>query len=290
MPLRVVTHLAFQPPAHLAAMAKAADEAGFDAVALSDHVVHPKEIQTPYPYTADGSTRWEPFTDWPDPWVAAGALLAVTERVRVITSVFVLPARNPFLVAKALATASVLSGGRVVLGVGAGWMRDEFELLEQSFERRGARMNEMMDVVRTLWQGGWVEHHGEFYDFPPLEMSPVPEEPIPIFVGGISKPALRRAATRGDGWISDLHSTAELETYVRTLTELRADSPRAGKPFSVVASCNDAADLAGYQRLAEIGVTHLSTMPWVFYGADPDSLQDKVDGIRRFGDDILAKL
>lgn len=290
MPLRFMTSLAFQPPAHLAALTRAAEQAGFDAVCVADHVVHPKEIKTPYPYTPDGKLRWEPFTDWPDPWVTAGTLLAVTERIRVVTTIFVLPMRSPFLVAKAVGTAAVLSGGRVALGVGAGWMADEFALVEQSFARRGKRMDEMIDVLRVLWRGGWVEHHGEFYDFAPLEMSPVPAQLVPIFVGGISTPALRRAANRGDGWISDLHSTEELRGLVTTLGELRADSPRADRPFSVVASCNDAADLDGYRRLAEVGVTHLQTMPWVFYGADPNSLQDKLDGIRRFGDEIIANL
>ncbi len=286
--MRFVTSLAFQPLSHLAPLTMAADQAGFDAVALSDHVVHPKDIQTPYPYTPDGKPRWEPFTDWPDPWVTAGSLLAVTERIRVMTSIFVLAMRNPFLVAKALSTASVLSGGRVALGIGAGWMRDEFELLEQPFDRRGKRMDEMLEVMRKLWEPGWTEHHGEFYDFPALEMSPVPDEPIPIWVGGLSKPALRRAATQGDGWISDLHSTAELGEYVSTLRELRADSDRSEIPFTVVASCNDAGNLDGYRRLADLGVTHLNTMPWVFYGANPESEQDKVDGIKRFGDDIVA--
>ena len=290
MALRFMTSLAFQPPEHLSALTRAAEGAGFEAVCLSDHVVHPREIQTPYPYTPDGRPRWEPFTDWPDPWVTAGALLAVTERIRVVTSIFVLPMRNPFLVAKAVGTAAVLSEGRVGLGIGAGWMADEVALMEQPFERRGRRMDEMIDVLRVLWRGGWVEHHGEFYDFAPLEMSPVPAEPVPIYVGGLSKPALRRAATRGDGWVSDLHSTEELRALVTTLGELRADSPRADRPFAILASCNDAVDLDGYRRVADAGVTHLQTMPWVFYGADPSSLDDKVDGIRRFGDDVIAKL
>ncbi|MCP5059608.1 MAG: TIGR03619 family F420-dependent LLM class oxidoreductase [bacterium] len=290
VPLRFVTSLAFQPPAHLAPLAKAADEAGFDAVALSDHVIHPEKLETPYPYTDDGKPRWEPFTNWPDPWVTAGALLGVTERLRVISSVFVLPMRNPFLVAKAVGTAAVLSGGRVALGVGAGWMADEFELMEQPFPGRGRRMDEMIEVLRQLWQGGWVEHHGEFYDFPRLEMSPVPEEEIPILVGGLSKRALERAASVGDGWISDLHSTEELAGLVSMLGELRAAGPRANRPFQIVVSCNDAFDLDGYRRLQDLGITHLNTMPWLFYGADPNSLEEKCDGLHRFADDILQRI
>lgn len=252
--------------------------------------MHPQKIATPYPYTEDGTPRWRPFTDWPDPWVAIGAMAAATSRLRFLTSIYVLPVRNPLLVAKAVGTAAVLSGGRVTLGVGAGWMREEFELLEQPFEGRGRRMDEMIEVLRTLWAGGWVEHHGEHYDFPPLEMSPVPPEPVPIWVGGLSEPALRRAARRGDGWISDLHTTAELREIAARLRALRGDSERAGRPFAVCAAVKDAFDLDGYRRAADAGVTHLQTMPWLFYPGGGSSLEGKCDGIRRFGEDIVAKL
>jgi len=289
-PLRFVCSLAFTPPDQLLALAQAADAAGFEAVAVSDHVVHPREIATPYPYTADGAPRWQPFTPWPDPFVAIGAMAAVTSRLRFLTSILVLPLRSPLLVAKAAATAAALSGGRVTLGVGAGWMREEFVLLEQPFEGRGRRMDEMIDVLRALWAGGWVEHHGEFYDFAPLEMSPAPAEAVPIWVGGVSGPALRRAARRGDGWISDLHTTEELRGIVARLRRARADSERAGRPFAVCAAVKDAFDLDGYRRAADAGVTHLQTMPWVFYPGASESLEGKCDGIRRFGDEIVAKL
>ncbi len=288
--MRFVCSLAFQPPGELLALARAADRAGFEAVAVSDHVVHPQKIATPYPYTADGAPRWQPFTAWPDPWVAIGAMAAVTERLRFLTSIFVLPLRNPFAVAKAVGTAAVLSGNRVTLGVGAGWMREEFELLEQPFERRGRRMDEMIELLRRLWAGGWVEHRGAFYDFDPLEMSPVPSEPVPIWVGGLSEAALRRAAQRGDGWISDLHTTAELRAIAERLAGYRADSERAGLPFAVAAAVKDAFTLDGYRRAADVGVTHLQTMPWIFYPGAGDSLQGKCDGIARFADLILDPL
>jgi probable F420-dependent oxidoreductase len=284
--LKFICSLAFAPPDQLLPLARAADAAGFDAVSVSDHVVHPHRIATPYPYSADGAPRWQPFTSWPDPWVAIGAMAAVTTRLRFLTSVFVLPLRNPFLVAKAVSTAAVLSGGRVTLGVGAGWMREEFALLEQSFEQRGRRMDEMIDLLRALWAGGWVERRGEFYAFDALEMTPVPKEEVPIWVGGLSEPALRRAATRGDGWISDLHTTEELRGIAARLHSLRADSERAGRPFAVAAAVKDAFTREGYQRAADAGVTHIQTMPWLFYPGASDSLQAKCDALRRFGDEI----
>jgi len=281
---------AFSDVAHLGPMARAAEAAGFSRVTLSDHVIQPEKLKTPYPYTEDGAPRWPPFTDWPDPWVAIGAMAALTERIRFFTSVFVLAMRNPFLVAKTVGTAAVLSGGRVELGIGVGWMREEFELLEQRFEGRGGRTDEMIDVLRRIWEGGWVEHRGENYDFPPLEMSPVPERPIPIYVGGFSAPAIRRAATRGDGWISDLHSTAELAELIPRVLALRAESERSTEPFEILVTCNDAYDLDGYRRIADLGATHFTTMPWLFYGANPDVLQEKIDGIARFGDEVIARM
>ncbi len=207
-----------------------------------------------------------------------------------MTSVFVLPLRNPVLAAKQIGTLAVLSGGRVTLGIGAGWMRDEFEICGARFARRGARLDEAIEILRKLWAGGWVAHRGEFFSFPPLEMSPVPPREIPIWGGGISAPALARAAQRCDGWISDLHTTAELTELIARLRELRADSPRAARPFAVLASCKDAYDLGSYRRLRDLGVTHLQTMPWVFYGGPTDDLAQRVAGIRRFGDEVIAKL
>jgi len=281
---------AFSDASHLAEMARVAEGAGFGRVTLSDHVIQPETLKTPYPYTDDGSPRWPPFTDWPDPWVAIGVMAAATQEIRFFTSVFVLAMRNPFLVAKTVGTAAVMSGGRVELGIGVGWMREEFDLLGQSFDKRGRRTDEMMDVLRLIWGGGWVEHAGEFYEFERLEMSPAPPRSVPIYVGGFSKPAIRRAATRGDGWISDLHSGDELAELIPQVLALRAESDRAGDPFEILVTCNDAYTLDHYRRIAELGATHLTTMPWLLYGANPDDLREKLDGIARFGDEVIARM
>lgn len=287
-PLQFGVATSFSPLDQYVPLARAADEAGFGFLATSDHVVNHEMLSVPYPYTDDGSRRWEPFTPWADPWVAIGAMASVTERLRFVTNVYVLPMRPPFAVAKAVGTAAVLSGGRVALGIGMGWNADEFALMEQPFGRRGRRADEMLEVLIKLWAGGWVEHHGDFYDFDRVEMSPAPPGPVPIYVGGLSEPALRRAA-RHDGWISDLHTTEELSEICATLRRYRAELGRADEPFAVVGSSSDAFDLDGYHRLADAGVTHLLTMPWVFYAGFTDDLAARVDGLQRFADDILAK-
>ncbi|HSJ98548.1 MAG TPA: TIGR03619 family F420-dependent LLM class oxidoreductase, partial [Myxococcota bacterium] len=213
---------AFSPASHFCAMARAAEEHGWDAVAISDHIAHPERIESPYPYTRDGAIRWNEHTAWPDPWVSIAAMAAVTTRLRFVTNVYVLALRNPFLAAKAVATAAALSGDRVALGVGVGWCREEFAFAGQEFGNRGRRTDEMIEVLRKLWSGAYVEHHGRCYDFDRVRMLPAPSAPIPIYAGGLSEPALRRAA-RLDGWVSDLHTSAELGEIAAKLRRLRAE-------------------------------------------------------------------
>ncbi len=288
--MKFAASLAFSDPHHYCEVASVADAAGWDAMIISDHVVHPAKIESPYPYTEDGAPRWDAPAPWPDPWVSIAAMAAVTERIRFMTGIYVLPLRNPFVAAKAIGTAAVLSNDRVTLGFGVGWMREEFELLEQPFSRRGRRADEMIEVMRKLWAGDMVEHHGEFYDFPPVQMSPAVGAPIPIYVGGLSEIALRRVGRLGDGWISDIHGIEELEQIIGKLRAYREEYGRGGEPLDVVAACRDAVDVDGYRRLEEIGVTHVQTMPWLFYTGADDSLQNKTDGLRRFADDVIAKM
>ena len=287
--MKFVLSAAFSDPLHLPVIARAADESGWEALSLSDHVVHPEKLDTPYPYTEDGSRRWPAFTPWPDPWVTIGHLAAVTRRLRFSTNVFVLPMRNPFLVAKAVSTAALLSQGRVTLVIGVGWSNLEFELLGQNFRDRGRRCDEMIEVLRKLWSGEMVEHAGEFYRFDALEMTPPPPERIPIWVGGFSEPALRRAA-RNDGWLSDLQTSAEI---VECIQRVRAHRVRLGRDetgFDVMASPSDAAGLDDFRRLEENGVTHLLTIPWMAYHGPTQDLEQKLDGVRRFADDVIARM
>lgn len=143
-------------------------------------------------------------------------------------------------------------------------------------------------MLRKLWTGEIVEHHGEHFDVPPLEMVPAPAEPVPIVVGGLSDAALRRAA-RNDGWVSDLHTLAELTDIIGKLQAHRRELGRDHLPFRVYGSVKDAWDLDGYRRAAEAGVTHLVTMPWYFYDGPYADLAGKVDAIKRFADDVIAR-
>ncbi len=287
--MKFVLSTSFSSVAHLTALAPVADEAGWHAMSFSDHVVHPREISTPYPYTDDGSRRWPAFTDWPDPWVVIGALAAITTRLRFTNNIFVLPMRNPFLVAKAISTAAVISGNRVTPAFGVGWSEDEFELMQQEFSSRGRRMDEMLEILKLLWSGDWVDFQGDYYRFPALEMNPPPPADIPIWVGGISDPAMKRAARLADGWVTDLQTSAEIIACIERIRGWRSDSGRHGE-FEIMATPSDAWDIDGYRRLEDAGVTHILTLPWAFYHGDTDQLEHKIDGVRRFADDVIAAM
>ena len=268
----------------------AADQMGYDYVAVSDHLIHPETFSVPYPYTEDGSVRWEPGTDWPDPINTLSLLAGATKNIQFYTSVYVLPARNPMRVAKEIATLSALSGGRFDLGIGMGWMPEEFEAGGQEFRKRGKRADEMIEVMKLLWTGEMVSFEGEFFQFDTLEMLPAPKNDIPIFVGGFSEPALNRAANH-DGWISDMHSLKELKVLIDNIEDKRAKAGKKNDYEHICFSCWDAFSLEGFAKMKELGVTTMTTYPWMLYGAMNDApLAEKIDGMERFYKEVVCKL
>jgi probable F420-dependent oxidoreductase len=279
---------AFLPTEQLVEIAKAADQLGYDSLAMPDHVVDLETLATPYPYTPDGSRRWGFDAEWPDPWVMAGALSTVTSTLRFFTSVYVPAARNPFQVAKSVGTAAVISGNRVALGVGIGWCEEEFELLEQSFRTRGKRTDEGLALMKQLWQPGWTEFSGHHYTAPRLVMEPTPTAPIPIYVGGLSEIAFSRAA-RHDGWVGDMYRTDEAIGWARRLGEVRREQDVQGE-FAVIVALTDAFLPEHFARAEEGGVTDCMTMPWMYYYGADASLEQKLAGMEKFAGEVIAPL
>lgn len=282
--MRFYVSTAFLDTREAVEVARAADELGYEGMGIPDHVINLETLQTPYPYTKDGQRRWEAFTDWPDPWVMIGAIALATSRLRFVTTVYLPAMRDPFSAAKAIGTAAVLAQGRLELGIGVGWCREEFELLGQAFERRGRRTDEMLELMKALWAPGWTEFDGEFYQVPRLEMEPTPP-PIPIYVGGLSDIALRRAA-RHDGWIGDLITTDKALERVERLRELRAENGTGMDGFEIITPLTDAFTPEHYQRAESGGITGIITMPWMFYTGPDATLQQKIDGMARFRTDM----
>ncbi|UUO03648.1 TIGR03619 family F420-dependent LLM class oxidoreductase [Mycolicibacterium novocastrense] len=282
--MRFYVSLAFLDTSEVVEIAKAADDLGYEGLAIPDHVVNLETLKTPYPYTKDGSRRWEAFTDWPDPWVLIGGLALVTSRSRFVTTVYLPAMRDPYSAAKAIGTAAVLAGGRLELGIGVGWCEEEFTLMGQQFARRGKRTDEMLELMKELWKPGWTEFDGEFYQTPKLEMEPTPP-PIPVYVGGLSDIALRRAA-RHDGWIGDLITTDRALERVAKLRELRAEKGLTMDGFEVLTPLTDAFTPDHFDRAQASGITGIITMPWMFYAGPHASLAEKIDGMKRFRKDL----
>jgi probable F420-dependent oxidoreductase len=278
---------AFLNTGEIVEVAKAADDLGYDGIGIPDHVVNLETLATPYPYTKDEQRRWRPFTDWPDPWVLIGALAQVTIRLRFVTTVYIPAMRNPYSAAKAIGTAAFLADGRVELGVGVGWCAEEFALMGEQFEARGRRTDEMLDLMRALWEPGWTEFDGEFYQTPRLEMQPTPPR-IPVYVGGLSELAFRRAA-RHDGWIGDLINTDHAIAAAGRLRELRTESGLSMDGFTILTPLTDAFTKAEYQRAEDAGITGILTMPWMFYSGPDATLAEKIDGMSRFRTDLALK-
>ncbi len=203
---------------------------------------------------------------WPDSWVLIGAMASVTSRLRFTNAVYVAPARPLLEVVKQVATASVVSQGRVSLAVGVGWMREEFDLMGQDFGNRGERLDEMIPALRALWQGGWVSWSGRHYQVPELMIEPHPPAPVPIMCGGESDAALRRAARLCNGWVGYGYAWDDAVRYVEKLNALRAEYGRRSERFEIMLALFEAPSPDLVKRAEDVGITALMCSPWATVG------------------------
>jgi probable F420-dependent oxidoreductase len=213
------------------AMARTAEAAGFDSLWVSDHIVLPESIESHYPFAADGRATWPTDTPYVDALVALALMAAVTERPTLGTAVLVLPLRHPVVFAKQAASIDLASGGRLRLGVGAGWLEEEFEALGVPFEGRGGRLVEWMEIARDCWTGHPQARQSERYTLPAGVLClPAPAAPIPFLMGGHSPAALRRAGRLADGWLGQ-QSLSQLDpgALEAAATAMRAAAAEAGR-------------------------------------------------------------
>ncbi len=284
--------IGFCPSEWYLPLARAAEDAGFDSVAVPDGLFYYETVSTPYPYSPDGSRFWSPETEFLDPFAVIPAMAAVTERIRFYPSVLKLAVRDPLLVAKSLSSCAVLSGGRVGLGAGLSPWPEDFEVLRQEWSRRGPRSAEMIEIIRGLMQGGMFEYQGSFYTVPKMQIAPVPGAPVPVYIGGLAEPVLRRAARIADGYIGWENPQCSLEDVagmVRRIEGYRRDYGRTDVPFEFkfMPSRNEP-DVLG--RLRDVGVTDLIVMPWVETAGLQAPLDARVDALRRFADQRMHAL
>jgi probable F420-dependent oxidoreductase len=282
--------LTFAEPDQLIDLAPLVEQAGFEGALVSDHLFFPGRLESKYPYSEDGKPGFDGRTPFPECWSTIAAMAAVTRTLRFSTMVHILPLRNPIEVARATGTVAVLSRGRLVLGAGAGWIREEFDVLGVDFGRRGRRFDESIEVLRKLWTGDLVEHHGEQFDFPPIQMTPAPPEPVPIWVGGVSGPALRRAARLGDGWLGSGQTPEEVLAIAGRLAALREEAGRQSEPFEIVAPLVVPPDPDTMKRLEDAGVSGTVSYPFLYALGPTSSLEAKRAYLEEFADNVIRKM
>jgi probable F420-dependent oxidoreductase len=273
-------------------LAQAAEAAGYDSMTVADSLIYPRESDATYPYTTDGNREFLEDKEFIETFTLIAAMGAVTSRIRFTPFVLKLPVRPPVLVAKQASSIAHLTGNRLGLGVGLSPWPEDFTAMGVPWKGRGKRMDEAIDVVRGLTAGGWFEYHGEVYDVPAMKMTPAPTEPIPILVGGHSDAALRRAVTRGDGWMHAGGDADELDALLDKIAKLRAAEGVSDKPFEVHVISMDAYSPDGLRRLEDKGVTDVIVgfrVPYVM-GPDTEPLATKVKHLERFAEHVMAKV
>lgn len=281
-------------PSYYVPLARAAEEAGYDSFIVPDSIAYPRVSDSQYPFNPDGTREFLEDKPFLDPFTLIGALGAVTSSIRFVTFVLKLPIRHPVLVAKQAASAAVLSGGRLVMGVGTSPWPEDYALCDVPWGGRGKRMDESLEIIRGLTDpaGGYFGFHGDVFDLPPIKMAPVPDKPIPILIGGHGEAALRRAARVGDGWLHGGGDQSELPRLLARITELRREAGRGDKDFDVHVISADAYTVEGIRSLEDQGVTDVIVgFRWPYAaGPDTQTLQDKIEGLRRYSDTVMAKV
>ena len=273
-------------------LAVAAEEAGYDSFALPDSICYPEASDSKYPYTPDGNREFLAGKPFVEPLVLTSYLASATERLRFTTFVLKLPMRHPVFMAKQAASLAVISDNRFGFGVGVSPWPEDFQVVDVPWEGRGRRMDECMEIVRGLTRGGFFSYKGEFYDVPSIEITPTPTEPLPLLVGGHSKPALRRAARLGDGWMHAGGDPVELGDMLARLQALRREYGREREPFEVHVISMEVFSVDGIKRLEDLGVTDAIVGFRNAYAKEQDrqTLEEKLAALRGYADGVIAKV
>lgn len=251
----------------VADMSARLEDVGFDSLWVSDHVVMPAVVESRYPFAPDGKANWATDAPWFDPIAMLGMMTAATTSVELGVAVLLLPMRHPVILAKQAASLDALSGGRLALGVGAGWLAEEFEALNVPFDTRGRRLDEWMELARACWTGAPPAFDGAHYQLPAgVQCYPVPAHHIPFLLGGHSPAALRRAGTTGDGWLAQQSARtidfSALDEGIRAMKAAARGIGRDPEDLRAVIRIAESADVPeivaeSFDSLVDIGATEV---------------------------------
>ncbi|MEZ4330847.1 MAG: TIGR03619 family F420-dependent LLM class oxidoreductase [Myxococcota bacterium] len=280
--------LPFTHPDEMLELVPVIEEAGFEGIMVADHLFAPESYDSRYPYDSSGEPPFDAQTQFPEVFATISALAMVTTRLRFMPNVYVLPMRHPIEVAKGLSTAAVFSKNRVVFGIGAGWLQEEFEILGRPFDARGRRMDEQIPIVQRLLAGEVVSADGEFYRFEPIRINPIPSGKVPFWIGGMNAAALRRAGQYGDGWTG---AGTTFEETIAILTELQRQRKKFGRdrePFDCMIPLTEQLPPDKMKRLFDLGLTATVSWPLSFQMAPGATMQQKKDKLRELGETMIA--
>lgn len=269
---------------YTAELARLAEENGFESLWTVEHVVVPAGYESSYPYSRDGRMPGGEDVPIPDPLVWLSMVAAVTSSIRLATGILILPQRNPAVLAKEVATLDVLSGGRVTLGVGVGWLKEEFDALGVPFSSRGARTDEYISALRAFWREPEPTFSGEFVSFDRAKMYPKPLQTggPPIVIGGHTAAAARRAGRLGDGFFPGRGALGDLAGLLDEMRIAAKDADR--NPDDIEVTAGGAMDAEGVKPYADLGVTRMVIPP---LGYDLATLREQLP---RFADNVISKL
>ncbi|MEZ5569588.1 MAG: TIGR03619 family F420-dependent LLM class oxidoreductase [Halioglobus sp.] len=242
-------------PDHYLPLARAAEAAGFDGIAIPDSICYPEEASSKYPYNKDGSREFLESVPFVESLIAVAAMAAVTEKIRFATFVYKLAVRQAPVVAKQVQGIQVLSGNRFDFGIGISPWEEDFAVCDVPWEKRGKRFDEQIEILRGLGTGEFFGFSGELLKMPSNKMNPVPSAPTPLLIGGHTEPALQRAARVGDGWMCAGADMQQLQAYIGRLNQLRDEYGTADRPFQIFTTGQNAFTREGIAELEAIGVT-----------------------------------
>ncbi|MCP4468181.1 MAG: LLM class flavin-dependent oxidoreductase [Halieaceae bacterium] len=287
--MKFTYHATMCAPDQYLPLALATEEAGFDGFTFPDSICYPQEGSDVYPYNDDGTREFLDGVPFLETFVAIPYLAARTEKLHYTTSVIKLAIRQPVVVAKQLSSLAVMLGDRFALGVGISPWPEDFEVCQIPWEKRGKRMDEMMEIISGLMSGEYFGYEGEIFNIPPLKLCPVPEHHIPLLVGGHAKPALRRAARLGDGWVSAGSSLDELQSMIGQIEEFRKEYQRDTGAFQYHAMTEAAYSAQGLDDLTRAGVTEVIIAFRNPYDGTPDtqSLEEKTGMINWYAENVI---
>ncbi|MEH6587537.1 MAG: TIGR03619 family F420-dependent LLM class oxidoreductase [Halioglobus sp.] len=275
-------------PSHYLPMAKAAEDAGFDGLAIPDSICYPEEASSKYPYNKDGSREFLETVPFVESLIAVSAMAAVTQRIRFSTFVYKLAVRQAAVVAKQVQGIQLLSGNRFDFGIGISPWEEDFAVCGVPWAKRGKRFDEQIAILRGLETGEFFGHEGEMLQMPANKMCPSPSEPTPLLIGGHAEPALKRAARLGDGWMCAGADMEQLQSYLVRIKQLREEYGTQGKPFRIFTTGQNAFTETGIQELEQIGVTDVIIGFRNVYEMEADkSLEEKIGMLQWYANTFI---